>query len=577
VSAERRGTPLDPPPGPAPGAPRRSFSRFGLAPAMARRLGPWLGLIALCLALYLPGLASLPPVDRDEARFAQASRQMLETGDYVRIRYQDEARNKKPVGIYWVQAASASLFGGAAAPIWAFRLPSLIALTAAVLLLYEAGCRLFERRTAFLGASLLAGCLLAVVEAHLAKTDAGLLAATVAAQGALGVIYLRGRADLPAGWLPPLAFWGALGLGILVKGPVLPLIAALTIAALGVADRSLAWFKGARPALGVAIAAAIVAPWGVAITAATDGAFLADAVGNDLLPKLIGGQESHGAPPGSYLLLLAVGFFPASLQVAPALRDAWRRRLMPAERFCLAWLLPAWLVFELVPTKLPHYVLPLYPALALLTAHFVIGAAGSAPAAPARWVRALLAVWLVVALALVGAVLALPVVVDRRIDWIALVPALAGAAGAAAALAYGWRGQMLRATVIAVAAAGVLFATALGTVLPRVNGLWLSRGAAEMVTAYRPAGGGPVVAAGYAEPSLVFLLGTATALTGGAGAAAFLAGHEDAVALVAADQEAAFTAQAATLGLAVEAVDRRTGYNYSRGHWTALALYRRVR
>jgi len=557
--------------------PRRSFSRESGAPTLTRRLGPWLGLVALCLALYLPGLATLPPTDRDEARFAQATRQMLETGDYVRIRFQDEARNKKPVGIYWAQAVAAEAFGGAAAPIWAFRLPSLVALIGAVLLLYAAGGRLFEPRTAFVGASLLAACLLATVEAHLAKTDAALLAATVAAQGALAVLYLRGRDGLPAGWAAPIGFWVAIGVGILLKGPVLPAVSLLTVAALAVADRSLAWLKGLRPALGILIAAAIVAPWGIAITRATGGAFVADAVSNDLIPKLLGGQESHGAPPGTYLALLALGFFPASLQVAPALRDAWRRRLLPAERFCLAWLVPAWLALELVPTKLPHYVLPLYPALALLTARFVIGdGAPSASTRPPRWVRALFALWLVAALALVGAVIALPVVIDRHLDWLGLVPALVAGAGVIAACVAAWGGQALRGVVIGVASAGVLYATAFGTVLPRLDGLWLSRSAAAMVAAYRPGDHTPVVAAGYAEPSLVFLLGTATQLTGGAGAADALAAQPGALALVAADQDANFRARAAALGIAVEALDRRTGYNYSHGRWTTLALYRRA-
>ena len=67
---------------------------------------PYALLAALCLLLYLPGLTSIPALDRDEARFAQASRQMLETGDFLRIRFQDESRNKKPAGIYWVQAAA---------------------------------------------------------------------------------------------------------------------------------------------------------------------------------------------------------------------------------------------------------------------------------------------------------------------------------------------------------------------------------------------------------------------------------------------------------------------------------------
>src|SRR3954454_12428804 len=88
---------------------------------------PYALLAALCLALYLPGIASVPPLDRDESRFAQATRQMLETGDYIRIRFQDEARNKKPVGIYWLQTASVSLFGSAeGTALWPYRLPSLL-------------------------------------------------------------------------------------------------------------------------------------------------------------------------------------------------------------------------------------------------------------------------------------------------------------------------------------------------------------------------------------------------------------------------------------------------------------------
>jgi len=186
-------------------------------------------------------------------------------------------------------------------------------------------------------------------------------------------------------------------------------------------------------------------------------------------------------------------------------------------------------------------------------------------------------VWLVAALALAGAAIALPVIVDHRIDWIALVPVAASLAGAGAALFYAWRGHRLMSIGIGVAAAGVLLATVFGTVLPRVQGLWLSRQASEMVLAYRPAAASPLVAAGYAEPSLVFLLGTATELTGGPGAAEFLAAHPDGLALVATDQEPAFQARAATLGLTVERLDGRAGYNYSRGRRTALTLYRGAR
>src|SRR6266404_802487 len=138
---------------------------------------PYALLAALCLLLYLPGIASIPPLDRDEARFAQATRQMLETGDFLRIRFQDEARNKKPAGIYWLQAAAVSAFSTpATTAIWPYRLPSLVGGIAAVLLASALGM---------------------VAEVHIAKTDAVLLAAVMAGQGALGLAYVRTRTGRP--------------------------------------------------------------------------------------------------------------------------------------------------------------------------------------------------------------------------------------------------------------------------------------------------------------------------------------------------------------------------------------------
>lgn len=151
-------------------------------------------LLLLCLILYAPGLASIPPVDRDEARFAQATRQMLETGDFIRIRFQDEARNRKPIGIHWLQAAAVaplSTPGGTA--IWPYRLPSALAATVAVLPTAALGATLLSsRRAGFVAGVVMASAL--VVEAHLAKTDAALLATIVAGQLALGIVYVRARA-----------------------------------------------------------------------------------------------------------------------------------------------------------------------------------------------------------------------------------------------------------------------------------------------------------------------------------------------------------------------------------------------
>ncbi|HLJ20326.1 MAG TPA: phospholipid carrier-dependent glycosyltransferase, partial [Stellaceae bacterium] len=191
---------------------------------LAGAIDGWRGyalLTLLCLAVYLPGLAALPPTDRDESRFVQASRQMLESDDFLRIRFQDEPRNKKPAGIYWLQALSVDLLSSpASTAMWPYRLPSMLGALAAVLLTFAFGRAWVGREAAFAGAALLATSLSLTVEAHLAKTDAVLLATVVAAQGGLGEIYRRSRNGEPTGALLPLLFWTAQGVGLLIKGPI---------------------------------------------------------------------------------------------------------------------------------------------------------------------------------------------------------------------------------------------------------------------------------------------------------------------------------------------------------------------
>src|SRR5881227_1934579 len=109
-------------------------------------------LLAVALLGFLPGFSNIPPIDRDEARFAQATKQMIESGDYVDIRFQDEVRYKKPVGIYWLQAAAVRAAEGLGASdprttIWLYRLPSLLGAIGAVLLTYWAALAFGTRRT----------------------------------------------------------------------------------------------------------------------------------------------------------------------------------------------------------------------------------------------------------------------------------------------------------------------------------------------------------------------------------------------------------------------------------------------
>src|SRR5690349_1751648 len=152
--------------------------------------------LVVCAALlFLPGFFSIPAIDRDEARFAQATKQMVETGDFVDIRFQDEVRYKKPVGIYWMQAAAVETASAIGLPraqvrIWLYRIPSLVGAIGAVLLTYWTALAFVTRRGAVFAAMMMCSCVLLSAEARLAKTDAMLLLTVVAAMGALARVYL---------------------------------------------------------------------------------------------------------------------------------------------------------------------------------------------------------------------------------------------------------------------------------------------------------------------------------------------------------------------------------------------------
>ena len=339
---------------------------------LAHRLRGGRGLVLaafVALAAGLPSLMLLPPLDRDESRYAQATSQMLETGDYVDIRFQDEPRWKKPIGIYWMQAAAVAVPGSVEARnIVPYRLPSLLGAMIAAIACAWVGAAVFGTRTGILAGAIMGACFLLSTEAGIAKTDAVLVACVTAAMAALMRIYLAVRANDPPNRGHKLIFWGALGLSILVKGPISLIVIVPAILALSLWDRDIRWLRPLGWGWGLALVALIVGPWALAITVATDGGFWREAIGGDLAPKIAGGHESHGAPPGLYLLLLPLLFFPATLLLPASISTAWHRRTDPAIRFLICWLVPAWLIFELTPTKLAHYTLPTFGALALLAA-----------------------------------------------------------------------------------------------------------------------------------------------------------------------------------------------------------------
>jgi 4-amino-4-deoxy-L-arabinose transferase-like glycosyltransferase len=528
-------------------------------------------LFVLALAFFIPGQFTLQPMDRDEPRFAQASKQMLETGDYVDIRFQDEARHKKPVGIYWLQTASVKLaelagFDKARDTIGFYRIPSFLGALAVVALSYWAALAFLARPGALMAAALMAASILLGVEARLAKTDAVLAATVVAAMGALARYYfahvspdVRGLPGRGTFWV----FWLAIAFGVLIKGPITPLIPLIAALILSWRERSLAWLKPLKPLQGLAIVLVIALPWLLAIAIKSGGAFFAESVGKDMLGKVGGVAEKHWGPPGAYFIAFWATFWPAAPLVALTGWFWWSDRRDDAVVFLLSWILPLWLVLEAMPTKLPHYVLPLYPAIAIL----VMMAVERRAIPYDGWrLPVSAALMLLIPLGLfIGAPLAFWWF-DRTLP-LAAMPLLGLATVLAAVAARSlWQGEVRGALLAGLIAALPLSAAAFRLGVPELKAINLSRelaGVARTAGCERPA----FATAGYREPSLVFLTATSLRMGEGADMARFL--YDEAggcrIAFIEGRQETAFTAELPPGANAHRLVGRVRGININGG------------
>ena len=531
-------------------------------------------LIAVCLVSFLPGFFNVPPVDRDEARFAQATKQMIETGEYIDIRFQDEVRYKKPVGIYWLQVAAVKAgaalgIGEARTTIWLYRIPSLIGAIGAVLLTYWAALGFVTRRTAYLAGLMMATSVLLGVEARLAKTDAMLLLTCVAALGVLARGYLA-QSERDISWGQALILWTAIAGGILLKGPLILMVVGLAVLSLAVVDRSARWLVRLRPLVGVLWVLLLVLPWFVAILGRAGDTFLQESVGHDLLGKILQGQESHGAPPGYYLLLFWVTFWPAAPLAAVAAPSVWRERRDPAVRFLLAWIVATWIVLELVVTKLPHYVLPLYPAIAILLARAIERGTLSTNPHLTRFT----VMWPIFAAVLPAVAIVGLIYMRGQFGWIGW-PFAAGAAifGFYAWLLYDIEGAE-RSFVRATIGAQFMLIAVFGVALPLMRPVFPSRSLAEMISVSGCRN--PIVAAaGYHEPSLVFLAGTRTRLVDGATAAEILRGGDCRLAIIESRQDRVFAQRAERNGLRYSLRGRLdNSFNINGGRPISFAIYR---
>ena len=548
------------------------------APWLERAAGwPVLTLLLLVMLAWLPGLSTLPPLDRDESRFAESSRQMAETGNFVDIRFAGGTRYNKPIAIYWLQAAAATLAGPALqSRISVYRLPSLLGGFLSLIFTYECARVFASRKTALLAAVLLGTTLLLTAESDIATTDAALLSTIVAAQAAMMRVYLAARDErhLKPGLAPILAGWAAVGIGVLLKGPVILAVIAATVIALSLWDRDWRWLRGSRPLPGVVLAAAIVAPWAIAIGFASHGAFYQQSLGHDFAAKIMGGAESHGAPPGYYLALASLTFWPATLFMIPALAVAIVGRGDPVNRYLLAWSGAAWLMLELVPTKLPHYILPVYPALALLCALWADRPNRELETRRTRLLRSAAGVQFgLAALAIAAVSVVLPLRFGGVLSWPLVAGAALAVAASGAATVFLIRRRIKSAAVLAIASAVTFYLLLAFAVAPQLHDLWLSPRAVKLVAQNRRADDPPPVIAGYVEPSLVFALGSDTRIEPVDGAAGAAAAHGG-LALVDGRAEPVFLHDLLSLRAAARPLGQVFGFDYSNGREERVTLYR---
>ncbi len=326
----------------------------------------------LCLLLFLASLTihglgawNLPLVDRDEPRFAEASREMLESGDFLVPRFNHKERYDKPPLFYWCQAASYRVSGQ---NDFAARFPSCLAAALTSLLIFGFGSRLYGRKTGFWAAVLFTTSAQTLVLAKAGVAD--MLFAffyTIAVWSAWEVSQQKKR----SGWI---LFCVGLALGFLTKGPLafLPLLSLFIFA-------KLTKTKLDKPLLLSSMLGSLflIGLWAVPALIKTQGAYFDIGFGKHVLERSLRPFEGHGAKDTFwyvvtlpfYFMTFFVSFLPWSWRAPQMIRLARSKPAGPKTTFLFCQLLCVFAVFSLLRTKLPHYTFPAFPVLSILWAH----------------------------------------------------------------------------------------------------------------------------------------------------------------------------------------------------------------
>ncbi|MBX3363476.1 MAG: glycosyltransferase family 39 protein [Phycisphaeraceae bacterium] len=549
-----------------------------------------MGIIVFGLILALPGIFALPPIDRDESRFAQASRQMLEAETlegWVVPRIMERPRLNKPPLIYWLQAATVGVCTGgdsARDAIWMYRLPSVAAFVGILLVVWRLGAWMYDARVGAAAALILGTSPVFMWEARQARADMVMVFFTTLAMAMLWRIWRNDARRLA----PAITLWTAVALGVLTKGPITPMVVLLAASTLRVLTpgrwrgRMIWW-------LGIAMTFALVAPWVALVMREVGTREYLSIITDETLGRAGEAKEGHSGPPGYHIIhglglfwpgamLIGIGLCRACLRSRGELANAPRRGLatvlrMSARRpetFLLAWIVPSWLIFEVVSTKLPHYTMPLYPALAIISARMLMWAFGNTWR-PGPWQLVGIAAWGIFGILALSAGPALLAELGEPNR----TARIAGWTGSAMILGTGivlatWlvRRRFARAAVLGISMMAAFGIIGIGLVLPGISRPWTTGRLVAELEKLDPALAVPIAGADYNEDSLIFQTRGRVRRIRAADIDNWLHEHPEGLVIVHHDRAKA----APDLEILSPPV---SGYNYSRGRPVEVVIVRR--
>ncbi len=471
----------------------------------SHRLTHYLLLAATWAVVTLPNLGAHSLWDMDEGVNAECAREMYEGRAWVVPTFNWELRTAKPILSYWLQHVSFLIFGVSE---WSARFPSALLGLGTILVTYELGRRMFDAATALLAGIALASTLQFSLLSHAATPDAPLIFFTML------TIYLFwiGHEDGRRNWM----IWPAVacGLAVLSKGPIGLALPGLTILLYFIWNRELRRVFDTKLLVGILVWALVAVPWYLYVQSETRGAYLQKFLEYENVSRFNTAMEGHSGQFYYYLGAIVVLFAPWSSLIGVtfwyAIKGAWSG-LRP-ERFLLLWFVVYLVFFTSAATKLPNYIAPLYPALALLTARFLVRWR-SGELTPAKWVMplgvagvTLTGVLFVLGLLIASGQIAVPIADMRQFPglevWalIGLVPLVAAGVMAWCVRTNNRNGFVI---ALAVAAVGLIGLIAAGPVLV-VDQYKAAKYLVQNSGAHQPECDIRLAAAAYFQESVVF-------------------------------------------------------------------------